>query len=173
MNQTTVEPGSLIPAALSVAQTAPEAQTATLKDLTRAHTLFQGWASRAAINSVDTGRLWSSGMYPLYLGELADMSGEALQRYVKVQQDTLREWAEWNRQRAQINGANTMTKLLEQEMNLLGRIGLIVTNHMTNLLALQENVEVAYAYWLSKKLGPASLSQVHVAAQSLEATANV
>jgi hypothetical protein len=173
MNQITAEPASLIPAALSVAHTAPDAQTATLKNLAKAHTLFEGWASRAAINGFDTGRLLSSGMYPAYLGELAGMSGEALRRYVKVQQDTLAEWTEWNRQRAQINGANTMSKLLEQEMNLFGRIGQIVTDHMTNLVALQENVEVAYSYWLSRKLGASSLSQVHVAAQSIEAKTSV
>ena len=77
---------------------------------------------------------------------------------IQQQQDWLRGWAVWNQERASIKGANTVSKLVEQEFNLMAQIGQLLLNQTTNLVALQENVEVAYAYWLNEKLGPLSSS---------------
>jgi hypothetical protein len=77
---------------------------------------------------------------------------------MQQQQDWLRGWAVWNQERASMNGANTISRLVEQEFNLVAQIGQLFLNQTTNLVALQENVEVAHAYWLNEKLGPLSSS---------------
>ena len=163
MSNTTTEPVSLVPATMAVVQTAPAAHAANVKDIVKAHRLFEGSACRKAISYVDSARLWSSGLAFTYAGELYELNQAAVKRFLEVQQETLDEWAAWGRQRARIGGANTMSKLVEQEMNLAGLIGQIFTDYLTNLVELQENIEVGYAYWLSKKLGPLSLSRVPVA----------
>ncbi|WP_321883586.1 hypothetical protein [Paraburkholderia bannensis] len=166
MNQMITEPAAFLPAALDLAQTAPAAHAATISDFARAHVLMQGWAQRSAINGADTTKLWASGQLYLYAGELLDMQRAAYERFLKQQAATLEDWVEWGRQRAQLRGANTMTKLMEQEMNLVGRIGQIFADQLTNLLCLQENVEVAYGWWLSQKLGETSTSRVAAVAWS-------
>ncbi|MBN3856606.1 hypothetical protein G3N59_24800 [Paraburkholderia sp. Ac-20340] len=171
MNQMITEPAAFLPAALDLAQTAPAAHAATISDFARAHVLLQGWAQRAAINGADTTKLLASGMLFVFAGELLDMQRATYERFIKQQGATLEDWVEWGHQRAQLRGANTMTKLMEQEMNLVGRIGQIFTDQLTNLMALQENVEIAYGFWLSQKLGGASTSRVAAAAWSGQAQA--
>jgi len=159
MSKKTTEPVSLVPAAMAVARTAPATHAATVRAFTRAHQLLGGWVSRSVISYVDSGRLWSSGMGFTHAGELYELNHAAVRRFRELQDEMLGECAAWGRQRAQIGGANTMSKLIEQEANLAGLIGQIFTDYLTNLVELQENIEVGYAYWLSNKLGPLSLSR--------------
>ena len=39
---------------------------------------------------------------------------------------------------------------------LVAQIGQLLIDQTTNLIALQENIEVSYAYWLNQKLGALS-----------------
>jgi len=165
MNQMTTGPFSRVENTVTAAQAIPAVHAATVKSLAKAHRLIQGWASRSAISYVDSARLWSSGMVFNYADELREMNCAAARRFLELQDETLGEWAAWGRQRAQTSGANTMTKFIEQEMNLVGLIGQIFVDYLTNLAEFQENIEVGYAYWLSRKLGPLSVSQAHAAVE--------
>jgi hypothetical protein len=53
---------------------------------------------------------------------------------------------------AQIKQANTMSKLLEKQCNLMSQSALLLTNQGTNFVALLENIDVDYGYWASQKL---------------------
>lgn len=84
------------------------------------------------------------------------MQQAVVERLTLQQQAWMQGWAAWNRERAEIRGANTVTKLVEQEFNLVAQIGQLLIDQTTNLIALQENIEVSYAYWLNQKLGALS-----------------
>ena len=45
-----------------------------------------------------------------------------------------------------------MSKLVEQEFNLVGQLVQLLSNQATNLATLQENVEVDYGYWVHEKI---------------------
>jgi hypothetical protein len=160
MNEMTTPPTSLVPATSAVQRTAPAAHAAAVQDSLKMPVLLFGWATRAAGNGIDTAKLFALGMHVLNWDELVDMNEAIVRRLTLQQQAWLQGWAAWNRERAEIKGANTVTKLVEQEVNLVAQLGQLFIDQATSFLALQENIEVAYAYWLGEKLGPLSCSGV-------------
>jgi hypothetical protein len=52
----------------------------------------------------------------------------------------------------QLNNASTLPKMVERQFNLTVQWGFLVSNQITNLMELEENIEVDYAYWASQKL---------------------
>lgn len=147
---------AVVSAAAAVQKTAPAARAATVQDTLKMPVLLSGWAARSATNGIDTARLFAFGMDMQTWSELAQMQQAIVERMTLQQQSWLQGWAAWNRERAEIRGANTMTKLVEQEFNLIAQIGQLLIDQTTNLVALQENIEVSYAYWLNQKLGALS-----------------
>ncbi|MNL85673.1 hypothetical protein D3C87_2140700 [compost metagenome] len=45
-----------------------------------------------------------------------------------------------------------MSKLVEQELDLLARFGLLLSNQWVDLVTLQENIEVNTGYWVAQTL---------------------
>ncbi|MBN3755577.1 hypothetical protein G3N95_21725 [Paraburkholderia sp. Tr-20389] len=145
-----------VTAAAAVQKTAPAARAGAVQDTLKMPVLLSGWAARSATNGIDTARLFAFGMDLQTWSELAQMQQAIVERLTLQQQSWLQGWAAWNRERAEIRGANTVTKLVEQEFNLIAQIGQLLIDQTTNLVALQENIEVSYAYWLNQKLGALS-----------------
>jgi hypothetical protein len=133
-----------------------EIHRATVHDALKVPVLKSSWATRAAHNCIDTARLCALGMHLLNWDELLEMNEAVSKRLMLRQQAWLPGWETWNRERVDIKSANTVTKLVAQEFNLAAQMGQLFMNQTTDLVALQENIEVAYAYWLSEKLGPLS-----------------
>jgi hypothetical protein len=160
MNETTMTAMPLVPeaAASAVQRTMPAAQSAAVQNSLKMPVLLYGWGARAAGNGIDTGKLFALGMNPQTWGELFHIQEAAFQRLLLQQQAWLQGWAAWNRERAEIKSANTVTKMIEQEFNLAAQFSQLFIDQATNFVALQENIEVAYAFWLSEKLGPLSHS---------------
>jgi hypothetical protein len=158
MNEMTTMPAALMPASSAVQRTVPAAEAGTAQRTLKMPVLLGGWAARATGNGIDTAKLFALGMNLQYWGELLQMQQAILERLVQQQQAGLQGWAAWNRERAEIKAANTLTKVVEQEFNLVAQIGQLCVDQATNLIALQENVEVAYAFCLNEKLGPLSSS---------------
>jgi len=52
----------------------------------------------------------------------------------------------------QIKDANTMSKLVEKQYNLVAQWNQLLGSQATNLMGLEENIEVDYGYWASQKL---------------------
>jgi len=145
-----------VTAAEALQKTAPAARAAAVQDTLKMPVLLGGWAARSATNSIDTARLLAFGMDLHTWGELVQMQQAVVERLTLQQQAWMQGWAAWNRERAEIRGANTVTELVEQEFNLVAQIGQLLIDQTTNLIALQENIEVSYAYWLNQKLGALS-----------------
>ena len=143
-------------AVVDVERTAPAMHAATLQHAIKVPVLLGGWAARAGTSSIDTARLFAFGMNLQTWGELIEMQQAVVQRLMLQQQALLQGIAAWNVERAEIKAANTVTKVVEQECNLIGQIGVLLSDQMTNFMALQENIEISYAFWLNQKLGAMS-----------------
>lgn len=59
---------------------------------------------------------------------------------------------------ALVRNANTMSKLVEKQCNLMTQSAQLMTSQSTNFMALLENIDVDYNYWANQK------AQVHRAA---------
>ena len=100
------------------------------------------------------------GLAPLLDGH--DLSGllqmqEAMcQRLQAQQQDFAREWVDWLHNCARARRANTMSKQLEQDVDLLGQWVMLWSRQMVDLATLQENFEVNTEYWLESRSPPAA-----------------
>ena len=73
----------------------------------------------------------------------------AQQRLLQNQQENLQAWGAWLRRIPQIARANTMSKLAEQEMNVMMSAGQLASQQLVDLISLQENLQVNYSYWFS------------------------
>jgi hypothetical protein len=73
----------------------------------------------------------------------------AQQRLLQNQQENLQAWGAWLQRIPQIARANTMSKLAEQEMNVLMSAGQLASQQLVDLISLQENLQVNYSYWFS------------------------
>ncbi|WP_051975315.1 hypothetical protein [Cupriavidus necator] len=62
----------------------------------------------------------------------------------------------WLQERARIRRANSVSKLMEQEFDLLARFVLLLSDQAVDLVTLQENVEVNTGYWLGQKAAAAA-----------------
>ncbi|WP_454055937.1 hypothetical protein [Cupriavidus sp. Marseille-Q8015] len=78
------------------------------------------------------------------------------QRLQAQQQDFAREWVAWLHNCARAGRANTMSKQLEQDVDLLGQWVMLWSRQMVDLATLQENFEVNAEYWLEDRLPPAA-----------------
>jgi hypothetical protein len=118
----------------------------------KALALISSWAARAAGNRIATAELLTLRMDPETWGELWQIQQAAWQRQQQWQNDLWQGLLAWTRECAEIKGANTMSKLVEQEFNLAGQLGDLMRDQATGLVALMENVQVDYAYWVNQKL---------------------
>jgi hypothetical protein len=156
LQEPTASTASTALAIVEVERTAPAMHAATLQHAIKVPALLGGWAERAGTSSMDTARLFAFGMNLQTWGELIEMHQAVVQRLMLQQQALLQGMAAWNRERAEIKAANTVTKVVEQEFNLIGQISVLLSDQMTNFVALQENIGISYAFWLNQKLGPLS-----------------
>jgi len=80
---------------------------------------------------------------------LAQLQAASLQKLIAQQDSWLAQWQGWLHSACQLGQANTVSKLLEQEMNLALRAVQIVGQQAVDLASLQENLEINYGYWAS------------------------
>jgi hypothetical protein len=71
-----------------------------------------------------------------------------------LQQGWLHGWNEWMQDYAQLKRANTLSEYAEQQFNLMAQFGALFKKQASDLLNLQENVEVGYGYWVAQKVRP-------------------
>ena len=73
-------------------------------------------------------------------------------RQSQLQDNWLQGWFAWTNEFTQARGANTMTKLVEQELDLIAQWQELVNKQTTDTVRLLENLEVNYAFWVNEKL---------------------
>src|SRR5205085_4383897 len=102
-----------------------------------------GAASAALLPLAGNAETWT---------ELFDMQAAIARRMQQLQQGWLAGWADWLHDYSNLGRANTMSEHTEQQYNLAAQAGALLKNQASDLLNLQENVEVGYSYWVSQHL---------------------
>lgn len=142
-----VKPG--VPALQEIAaQAVPDAVGHALT----AYTLLDRRITRTLNNGLSTTCLAAHLMKPQTWDELLQLQSAVMQRVQQQNWAWLKGCAILMQDYAQIKQANTMSKLVEKQCNLMTQWGQLLGNQVTNLMGLQENIEVDYAYWASQKL---------------------
>ncbi|UTH73192.1 hypothetical protein [Chromobacterium sp. IIBBL 290-4] len=85
---------------------------------------------------------------------LVQLQFSAHQKLVEEYGNLLNSWAVWLQRFPQLQQANTLSKLAEQEVDLVMRAIQLQGNHWINLSDLLENFQVNYAYWAHLQLQP-------------------
>jgi hypothetical protein len=110
------------------------------------------WATRAAEAGFATAELIASGQAYDSSWELLRMQQAVLKQLCQMGQDWLRGLDAWTKECTEIKPANTMSKIVEQEFDLIGQFGQLLSDQATDLVNLMERVQVGYGYWVQEKL---------------------
>lgn len=137
-----------------MAAPANAAAPTAMQYLTKRSHVQLGWATRATECGMGTARLIAAGR--------ADETWAALIQMQRALQDQLQEqtigWfkglAALGREYTQLRAANTMSKIVEQDFDLVAQFGQLVSDQATNVANIFESAQVGYAYWVSEKLEP-------------------
>ncbi|HYD80533.1 MAG TPA: hypothetical protein VEC06_12055 [Paucimonas sp.] len=116
------------------------------------HTLLHKHSARAFHNGVLTAALTTHLMDPQIWNESLQLQAAVMQRLQDQYRDWLKGCAILMDDYSQLRQANTMSKLVEKQCNLVTQWSQLVTVQATNLVGLMENIEVDYGYWVSQKL---------------------
>lgn len=106
-------------------------------------TTRNGWSSAALLPFASGPQTWL---------ELLQLQQAVVQEMEQLHQGWISGWTAWLGEFGQLKRANTMSKLVEQEFNLLAQFVLLLQGQATDWTNLQENVEVNYGYWLAQQL---------------------
>lgn len=145
------------PAAAAVpAGAVPAAATAPAAALQQTHS-FLALLSESALRS-----LRNAGASAALLPQLAqpDTGAEALelqaavvQRLLDMQQAWWQGWVAWLEEFGQLRRADTLSEHIEQFYNLGAQFNDLLKAQGTDLVDLQDTVQVDYGYWVARKLG--------------------
>lgn len=107
-------------------------------------------------NEVGTATLLPLTLDTALWQELLDIQQAILTRVSQQQQDwwngCKQVYADYN----QLKMANTLSKFVEQEYNVVAQFNDLVANQTASWAGLMENIQVDYAYWLEQKHQQAS-----------------
>ncbi|KMO29127.1 hypothetical protein VQ03_29510 [Methylobacterium tarhaniae] len=131
---------------------APVAAAATVGAPLRRTVLVSELATRSAANAVGTAQLLAANPDSRIIDELCEMQGAFAKQLWKIDQDWRAGLMRIYEGSLSLRRANTVSKVVEQDFNLIGQYGDLVTNCMTSVATLVENTNVGYSYWLAKKI---------------------
>lgn len=104
--------------------------------------------NNGALSMALAARLWD----PTVWSEWAQLQAAVVRRLCSQGQDWKNGCTILLEDYGQLQHANTMSKLLEKQSNLMSQSAELVTSQTTNFVALLENIDVDYGYWVSQKL---------------------
>jgi hypothetical protein len=146
-------PSTLVPVApVQLQPQQPISRAIAVEEALKFQSLMSDWIVRAISTRIDTAQLFALGTDRSTWGELLHLQEAFGRRLIQQNQTWLQGWAELFHQREQLTSANTLSKFAEQEFNLVGQLGQLVGDQVTNFLALLENAHVSYSYWIHEKL---------------------
>jgi hypothetical protein len=85
------------------------------------------------------------------LREVSMIQQAIVKRVQQQQQDWMAGCQGIMQEYSQLKLANTMSKFVEQEYNILAQFGALVSSQTASWVGLMENIQVDYAYWISQK----------------------
>jgi hypothetical protein len=83
--------------------------------------------------------------------ELMAMQQSVLQRLKQQQQGWLDGLAALAQEYSQSRQANTLSKYVEQEYDLVAQFGALVADQTAQMAGLLENIQVDYGYWMAQQ----------------------
>lgn len=116
-----------------------------------AHHLISRCSLRAVDNCATSVKMWPHLMDADTWTDLLQMQGAISERLQQQNQQWVKGVAAIVRDYARIKKANTMSKLFEQQFNVIGQWGQLLSNQTTSLVELQQNIETNFGYWLHQK----------------------
>lgn len=150
---------NMLPLAIfAIAQPAPKTNIVPLDHALKAHAVASDRLVRGTAATLATMQLAARGFDPSTILELAEMQDAVRARYKALSEGWMKGWTAWAQYADQLKGANTMSKFVERECNILGQAMTLVMKQVTDISGLQENIEVDYAYWVSEKLAEKKLA---------------
>jgi len=138
----------------SLREIVSQAVPATIGHAWTTHNLLSRRITRTFNNGLFTAGLAAHLMDPQIWSDLLQLQAAVMQRLQQQNRAWLKGCAILMEDYAQIKQANTMSKLVEKQYNLMAQWSLLIGNQATNMIGLQENIEVDYGYWASQKLQP-------------------
>jgi hypothetical protein len=138
--------GEQIPA--TVAAAAPGGAGAPLQRTVLVNELV----SCSAANAVGTAQLLTESPDSGTIGEILAMQAAFLGQLWTIEQAWRAGLMQIYQGSVSLRKANTLSKVVEQDFNLVGQVGDLMTNALTSTASLIESANVGYAYWLSNKL---------------------
>jgi len=133
-------------AAFATSTVAPLAHAMTAQRLMQKDTSHL--MNNGALSMALAARLWDPSVW----SELTQMQAAIAQRLELQNQNWRKGFAILAEDYAQLRQANTMSKLLEKQGNLISQSADLMTSQATDFVALLENIDVDFGYWASQKL---------------------
>lgn len=129
----------------------PLAPPPAVEHLLKRHSLLSRQLAQATQHGWSTAALLPFATQPQTWQELLQLQQAVVQQLQQLQHGWINGWTAWLGEFGQLKRANTMSKLVEQEFNLVAQFVLLLQGQATDLTNLQENIEVNYGYWLSEQ----------------------
>jgi len=123
-----------------------------VEHLLKRSSLLSRQLAQTAHNSWTTAALLPFAARPQTWQELFQLQQAVLQQVGQLHHGWTSGWTSWLGEFAQLKRVNTMSKLVEQEFNLVAQFVLLLQGQATDWTNLQENIEVNYGYWLHETL---------------------
>lgn len=102
-------------------------------------------------NEVGTATLLPMSLDASLWQELLDIQHAILERVAQQQQNWWDGCKDVYAEYSQLKMANTLSKFVEQEYNVVAQFNALVANQAASWAGLMENIHVDYAYWLTQK----------------------
>ena len=118
----------------------------------KAVALQSDWATRALHNASASAQVFALGIDAESAEELLQMQHAAWQRLFTLQSNWAQDWKNWIQYSDLIKGANTTFKFVEREGNIVAQCVQLLSKQAADILGLQENIDVAYSFWINEKL---------------------
>lgn len=132
----------------TVAAAAPPGAGAPLQRSVLANEL----ASTCAANAVGTVQLLAEGPDSDTIGEIYAMQAAFIRQLWTIEQEWRAGWLQICQGAVSLRKANTLSKVVEQDYNLVGQAGDLMINAVTSTASLIESATVGYSYWLTNKI---------------------
>jgi hypothetical protein len=111
----------------------------------------RGYGIAAATAELVASRAASGRFDADTLRELMQLQMALCRRTASMADSWIKEWSAWWDYAGQTKGINTASKLAERQTNIIAQMMLLMGSQVTDLVGLQENTEVNFAYWISQK----------------------
>jgi hypothetical protein len=115
------------------------------------HLMLGEFVARGVGYGAATAAVLPMSADPGVWAELQAMQQSVVQRLQKQHQGWIEGFAALAQDYAGLRQANTLSKYVEREYNLVAQFGALVSDQAAQLAGLMENIQVDYGYWIAQQ----------------------